>query len=142
VDDGGEIKPKVRLVQQTAYCEKYITFYRQVSRWLERYRQESPGTDGERAKLKALRQKSGRNDSARRYVPKYPKPVGWTHRNKPVLGPGIVLDPFGGTGTTGEVAVLLGRRFVGIDLYEGNVARMNRRCEEAFEALQRAREAA
>jgi DNA modification methylase len=58
------------------------------------------------------------------------------------VGPGIVLDPFAGTGTTGEAAVLLGRRFVGIDLYEANVERMHRRCEAAFEELRRARESA
>ena len=29
---------------------------------------------------------------------------------------GVVLDPFAGTGTVGEVAVRLGRGFVGIDL--------------------------
>jgi len=29
---------------------------------------------------------------------------------------GIVLDPFCGTGTVGEVAVRLGRGYVGIDL--------------------------
>lgn len=30
--------------------------------------------------------------------------------------PGVVLDPFCGAGTTGLVALQLGRRFIGIDL--------------------------
>lgn len=36
------------------------------------------------------------------------------HENEPV--PGIVLDPFFGSGTTGEVAIRNRRRFVGLDL--------------------------
>ena len=52
-----------------------------------------------------------------------------------------MLDPFGGTGSTGCASVLLGRRFVGIDLYQEYADRMAQRCEEAFEAL-RARESA
>jgi DNA modification methylase len=37
-----------------------------------------------------------------------------------------VLDPFAGRGTTGIVATSLGRKFVGIDLYEENVEIANR----------------
>ena len=36
------------------------------------------------------------------------------HDAEPI--PGIVLDPFFGSGTTGEVAIKHGRRFVGLDL--------------------------
>jgi DNA modification methylase len=138
VDDGGEIKPRERIVEQTVYSEgtrKLKTVYGQFSRWQEQHQDESPLTDEQRTMLETLRGKSGRMDSARRYVPRYPKTVGWTHMDRPVVGPGIVLDPFGGTGTTGHVAVLLGRRFVGIDLYQENVARMKERCEKAFERL-------
>jgi DNA modification methylase len=143
VDDGGEVRPKVRVVEDTVYSEgppKFVTVYGQLSRWQGRHRHEN-GANGS-ANLGALREKSGRNDSARTYIPRYPRTVGWTHSGKPVLGPGIVLDPFAGTGTTGEVAVLLGRRFVGIDLYEANVERMKSRCEEAFKELRRQQQAA
>lgn len=37
-----------------------------------------------------------------------------------------VLDPFAGRGTTGIAALSLGRRFVGIDLYNENVAKAER----------------
>jgi len=145
VDDDGEIKPRVRVVEPTVYAEgpgRFVTVYGQLFDWRDRHPQES-ATDGEGgSSLEALREKSGRNDSARQYVPRYPRTVGWTHQDKPFVGSGIVLDPFSGTGTTGEIAVLLGRRFVGIDLYEANVERMKKRCEEAFQALLRAREAA
>lgn len=142
VDDGGETKPRVRIVEQTVYSEgarKFITVYGQFSRWQEFHPHESTGNDAESARLESLRDKSGRNDSARAYIPRYPKTTGWTHEDKPVAGPGIVLDPFGGTGSTGCVSVLLGRRFVGIDLYQEYADRMAKRCEEAFETLRRAR---
>ena len=142
VDDGGETKPRVRIVEPTVYSEgpvKFITVYGQFSRWQELHRQGNATGEHESARLDALREKSGRMDSARQYVPRYPRTVGWTHEDKPVAGPGIVLDPFGGTGSTGCVSVLLGRRFVGIDLYQEYADRMAKRCEEAFETLRRAR---
>ena len=37
-----------------------------------------------------------------------------------------VLDPFAGRGTTGIVATSVGRKFVGIDLYQENVDNANR----------------
>ena len=42
-------------------------------------------------------------------------------------GPGIVLDPFAGAGTTCLVAKRLGRRFVGIELNEEYVAMAQKR---------------
>ena len=85
-----------------------------------------------REKLESLRNKSGRMDTARHYIPKYPQTTGWTLADLDA-SPGIVLDPFGGTGTTGAAALKLGRRFIGIDLYQECVDRMNKRCQDTFE---------
>jgi DNA modification methylase len=145
VDDGGEVKPRDRIVERTVYSEgseKSILVYGRLWDWQRRHPQESD-TDGERgASLEVLREKSGRHDSARHYTPRYPKSVGWTHDDRAAVGPGIVLDPFAGTGTTGEAAILLGRRFVGIELYEVYAERMSRRCEKAFLALRQSWESA
>src|SRR5258708_29969845 len=78
---------------------------------------------------------SGRQDTGRAYVPRKPVTRGWT-----VSGlqsrPGIVLDPFAGTGTTGEVAIKLGRLFIGIELYEENVMIVSERCRNAARIYQ------
>jgi len=63
----------------------------------------------------ASKKVTGRVDSGRSYVPRKPVTVGWTPVENPV--PGVVLDPFCGTATTGVVALKTGRSFVGIDLY-------------------------
>jgi DNA modification methylase len=66
---------------------------------------------------------SGRMDTGRRYVPRYPKDLGWKYDDDdPVARRGLVLDPFAGTGTTGEVALRLGRSFVGVELYPETIA--------------------
>ncbi len=58
-----------------------------------------------------------------------PKTLGWlpacTHGNNPV--PCTVLDPFCGSGTTGVVALRLGRRFVGVELNPQYVEMARRR---------------
>jgi len=56
---------------------------------------------------------------------------GWTNADLPVTRRGIVLDPFAGTGTTGEVAIKLGRGFVGIELYDEYASIAEQRCREA-----------
>jgi len=43
-----------------------------------------------------------------------------------------VLDPFCGTATSGEVALKLGRHFIGIELYENNVQIGENRCRQAY----------
>lgn len=146
VDDGGEIKPRERIVGPTEYFEGRGRGKRTLGQYslTESNLDEGQLTPEEQKeqkelRIEGLRKKSGRMDTARPYIPKYPKTVGWTHMDKPVAGPGIVFDPFGGTGTTGHVAVLLGRRFVGIDLYQDNVARMKERCEKAFKELETGR---
>jgi site-specific DNA-methyltransferase (adenine-specific) len=43
-----------------------------------------------------------------------------------------VLDPFVGRGTTGMVSVLLGRNFLGIDLYQENVMKAKKNILETI----------
>lgn len=141
VDDEGKTKPRERIVEKIVYSEwprKFKRVYGQYSRWQEQHQSESAPTKEEREMLDALREKSGRMDSGRPYIAHYPETLGWTHEDRPVIGAGIVLDPFGGSGTTGEVAILLGRRFVGIELYQPHADRMAERCEEAFGRLNQA----
>jgi hypothetical protein len=74
---------------------------------------------------------TGRHDTGRRYVPRMPISTGW----EPILEgatAGIVFDPFVGTGTTGEVALKLGRSFYGIDLYANYVKIAQKRCADAM----------
>jgi hypothetical protein len=77
-----------------------------------------------------IRLKSGRQDTGREYIPRKPVTVGW-EPNLPTIRRGIVLDPFCGTATSGEVALKLGRHFIGIELYENNVKIAEDRCRQA-----------
>jgi hypothetical protein len=45
--------------------------------------------------------------------------------------PSIVLDPFCGTATSGEVALKLGRHFIGVELYENYAQIAEERCRQA-----------
>lgn len=58
----------------------------------------------------------GKSGSGR--IPGWRKTLGWqpTCECNGATVPGLVLDPFCGSGTTGQVAVAEGRRFVGIEL--------------------------
>jgi hypothetical protein len=56
--------------------------------------------------------------------------VGW-EPDLPAIRRGIVLDPFCGTASTGEVALKLGRHFIGIELYEENAQIAEDRCHQA-----------
>ena len=78
-----------------------------------------------------LQERSGRHDTARRYTPRKPVTEGWTCADLPVTRRGIVLDPFAGTGTTGEVAIKLGRDFIGVELYDEYASIAEQRCREA-----------
>ncbi len=81
-----------------------------------------------------LTQNAGRQDAGRTYTPKHAVHVGWTLEDEPTR-PGIVLDMFCGTGTTGEAALRLGRRFIGIDLYEEFANQAWERCKAVWEYL-------
>jgi SAM-dependent methyltransferase len=76
------------------------------------------------------RARSGRQDTGRQYTPRKPVTAGW-EPDLPTVRPGIVLDPFCGTGTTGEVAIKLGRQFIGIELYPEYAAIAEERCSKA-----------
>jgi hypothetical protein len=65
----------------------------------------------------------------------FPETLGW----KPVCKcgnsetvPAIVLDPFFGSGTTGEVALKLGRNYIGIDLSEEYIKLADERLNRGF----------
>jgi DNA modification methylase len=47
----------------------------------------------------------------------------------------LVLDPFIGSGTTGEVALRLGRKFLGIDLDESNSKLIDKRINPHLHTL-------
>lgn len=79
---------------------------------------------------------SGRMDSGKEYIPKFPKTIGWTECTcQTETTPGTVLDPFCGTGTVGKVALNFGRNFIGIDLYEKFKNLSQERCENTVKYL-------
>jgi site-specific DNA-methyltransferase (adenine-specific) len=71
-----------------------------------------------------------RNDAGTIYTPRMPVHRGWEEIAANAT-PGIVLDPFCGTGTTGEAALKLGRSFIGIELYPNYVEIARKRCAAA-----------
>lgn len=77
---------------------------------------------------------TGRIDTGKKYIARKPVTVGWTHENQDYQ-PGVVLDPFCGSGTTGRVALKLGRSFIGIDLYEEYVNIARDTCRETIEDM-------
>ena len=108
--------PKRRMVEMVPYEES-----RPVKRSVGKYTKPE----------EEIRVKSGRQDTGRQYVPRKPVTVGW-EPDLPTIRRGIVLDPFCGTATAGEVALKLGRHFIGIELYENNVQIGENRCRQAY----------
>ena len=92
---------------------------------------------------KESKKMTGRVDSGRSYIPRMPQTVGWGFLGEKELvdckkgkfEEGIVMDPFCGTGTTGEVALKFGRSFIGIDLYEEFAEMTEKRCKETLAYL-------
>jgi hypothetical protein len=76
--------------------------------------------DGERP-VDGVRQ-FRRRDGANTSVVRHSETIGWSDCGHNRWRPGIVLDPFAGTGTTLAVATGLGRIGIGIDLDDRNVA--------------------
>lgn len=92
----------------------------------------SEGEQGE------MRDRAGRQDTGRRYVPRKPVTVGWSPDPTEVeTWPGVVLDPFAGVGTVGPVALRLGRSFVGIELYDEFADLAAKHCMETVSELRR-----
>jgi hypothetical protein len=89
------------------------------------------GYDGETSK--AL---TGRADTGRAYIPRKPETKGWVGLGGQPLVAGTVLDPFCGTGTTGAVALRMGRSFIGIDLYAEFCDLAAERCQAVFKTLE------
>lgn len=142
----GQAKTKHYAVYPTVLCERPIAFTcpfqvspqgvptRRMVDWVEY--NEGRGTSRIFGKYSSLGEddQAGRGDTARHYIPKRPKTVGWTGIGSKTL-PGIVLDPFCGSGTTGEAALRLGRAFIGIDLYELYCNMARERCAAAQQLL-------
>lgn len=107
--------PKRRIIEMVPYEEA-----RPFSRGIDKYTRPEEET----------RTKSGRQDTGRRYIPRKPVTVGW-EPDLPEIRRGIVLDPFCSTATSGEVALKLGRHFIGIELYDGYADIAEDRCRQA-----------
>lgn len=73
---------------------------------------------------------SGRQDTGRQYIPRKPVTKGW-EPNLPTIRRGIMFDPFCRTATSGEVAIKLGRNFIGIELYGDYAQIAEGRCRQA-----------
>jgi site-specific DNA-methyltransferase (adenine-specific) len=110
-----EQRPKRRVVEMVPYEEA-----RQFRRSIGKYTKTEEET----------RLKSGRQDTGRQYVPRKPVTMGW-EPDLPTIRRGIVLDPFCGTATSGEVALKLGRHFIGIELYDEYAQIAEDRCRQA-----------
>lgn len=82
--------------------------------------------DRQNAEPRALRgvEERGVNGSAQQFAhgraTKHVTTIGWTDCGHDSWRNGIVLDPFGGSGTTGMVAVGLGRDAICIDIDDRN----------------------
>lgn len=111
-------KLETRLVEFVEYDEK------RAKRSFGKYHNEKVGDE--------LSEKSGRQDTGRGYIPRMPETKGFTEVG-PGAGRGIVLDPFCGTGTVGQVALRMGRSFVGIELYDWNVESARIKCKRSLE---------
>lgn len=87
-------------------------------------------------KYNSASEASGRMDCGKQYVPRKPVTTNWQRCNcQSPLTPGTVLDVFCGTGTVGEVALKLGRSFIGIDIYKNFCDIAEERCKKTIQFL-------
>lgn len=127
-----ELGPRERIVEFVEYDEGL-----KKNRRIGKYKQAKHGEDV----AAELEERSGRHDTARIYTPRKPVTIGWTFPDLAVMRRGIVFDPFTGSGTSGEVAIKLGRNFIGVELYPQYAQMSEERCRQA-EILRRTYEAA
>lgn len=117
-------RPRERRVEEVAYDDG------RPPRRTGKYREaDALGTEEAVAR-------SGRHDIGRPYVPRKPVTVGWS--TCPCgwnWEAGTVLAPFAGTSSVGYSAVLMGRNYIGIDLYEENCRLSSERCRSAIDLL-------
>lgn len=118
----GEIR--TRIVQKQAYDELRA----RSSRIFGKYTSD----EGQ-----SLIDKAGRRDAGRNYQAKMPVTTGWFECPCKNWIRGIVLDPFCGSGTTGEIALKMGRRFIGIDLYRNYLEIARERCANTLAWLKK-----
>lgn len=114
-----------RIIKKVEYDED-----RSSKRVFGKYNSIDP--DMKRSKIKEI---SGRTDVGSKYIPRKPITTGWTSCDHKERSPGIVLDPFCGSGSTGEVALKMGRSFIGIDIYDQFLNMTKERCEETIEFM-------
>jgi site-specific DNA-methyltransferase (adenine-specific) len=107
--------PKCRQIAKVPYEEA-----RPITRGMGKYTKSEEET----------RMKSGRQDTGRQYIPRKPVTTGW-EPNLPTIRRGVALDPFCGTATSGEVALKLGRHFIGVELYDNYAEIAEERCRQA-----------
>ena len=101
-----------------------------VKRVFGKYNTIDGDDDGE------MRDRAGRQDAGRSYVPRKPVTVGWDNICDGAI-PGTVLDPFAGIGTVGEVALRMGRGFIGIELYDEFAGNARECCQAAEDEMRR-----
>jgi DNA modification methylase len=128
--------PRERIIEMVEYDEKKPKAKRVFGQYSLSTEQSANGT----MSPEELAKKAGRQDTGRDYVAKHATHKGWTNEDVPAE-PGIVLDMFSGTGTTGEATIKLGRRFIGIDLYPEFAQRTRERCQAAVQTVTEAKEA-
>ena len=115
---------RTRLVEKQCYDEPSKG---RNSRIFGRYTSDTPDN---------LVETTTRRDAGRHYVARMPVTTGWSECDCKDWERGIVLDPFVGSGTTGEVALKMGRSFIGIDLYSKHSSMAEKRCEATLAWLQ------
>ena len=81
-----------------------------------------------------LLRNSGRRDTGQPYIPRKPVTKGWTDLDES-WRPGVLLDPFAGTGSTLEAGLRMGRSVIAVELYKKNCNVIEARCQETLNRM-------